>query len=406
MHMLRNINGLPVSSRGALVVLAATLAMAAGFGGLGLITVFMGPMESDLGWSRSQTSLGYAMSTAGMAIGGVIWGRLSDRIDLRLPLAVAASGMIGALLIMATLRSLPVFYVASIVYGALGFSALYAPLLSTSGEWFPQQRGLVMGIVTSGGALGQGLLPFMANLLIAAFGWRWAFAGMACTFLLVLGFALPLLKWPQGRRPPRPGPDHGPQLAGPERAAIGVLGLAAFLCCLCMGIPVVHMANFIGMVCASPRLGVESLVMAMSCAAVGRVCYGFIADRIGPLRAYGLASLTQTGCVLLFPTLADSLSLLALSAIFGFGFGGDMTCFSLCVRRVVPANRFGAAMGAVMMMAWVGMAAGGYLGGLLFEMSQSYTASFLLAGLAGVFNLAALAAIEASRDRAWALAFS
>src|SRR5262245_31769049 len=48
------------SGRGALVVLAATVAMAMGFGGLGLITVFMGPMEADLGWSRSETSLGYA----------------------------------------------------------------------------------------------------------------------------------------------------------------------------------------------------------------------------------------------------------------------------------------------------------------------------------------------------------
>jgi hypothetical protein len=56
---------------GALVVLAATVAMAMGFGGLGLITVFMGPIETDLGWSRSDTSLGYALSTAGMAIGGV-----------------------------------------------------------------------------------------------------------------------------------------------------------------------------------------------------------------------------------------------------------------------------------------------------------------------------------------------
>ena len=57
-----------------------------------------------------------------------------------------------------------------------------------------------------------------------------------------------------------------------------------------------------------------------------------------PLRAYGLASLTQTACVLLFPALADSVSLLALSAVFGFGFAGDMTCFSLCVRRAVPAG--------------------------------------------------------------------
>src|SRR5215475_7386478 len=90
---------LPVGSsgRGALVVLAATVAMAMGFGGLGLITVFMGPMEADLAWSRSDTSLGYALSTAGMAIGGVFWGLLSDRMDVRILLAIGATGMVGSL---------------------------------------------------------------------------------------------------------------------------------------------------------------------------------------------------------------------------------------------------------------------------------------------------------------------
>jgi MFS family permease len=79
------------NGRGALVVLATTVAMAMGFGGLGLITVFMGPTEADLGWSRSDTSLGYALSTAGMAVGGLFWGRLSDRMDVRLLFALGAA---------------------------------------------------------------------------------------------------------------------------------------------------------------------------------------------------------------------------------------------------------------------------------------------------------------------------
>src|SRR5215468_3858433 len=100
------------SGRGALVALAATVAMAMGFGGLGLITVFMGPMEADLTWSRSDTSLGYALSTAGMAIGGLFWGRLSDRMDVRLLFAVGATGMVASLLAMSILQSLPAFYIA------------------------------------------------------------------------------------------------------------------------------------------------------------------------------------------------------------------------------------------------------------------------------------------------------
>lgn len=376
------------SMRGALIVLAATVAMAVGFGGLGLITVFMKPMEADLGWSRSGTSLGYALSSAGMAIGGLFWGRLSDRMDVRGLFAIGATGMIGSLLVMSVLKSLPVFYIAHLVYGGFGFSVLYAPLLSTSAEWFPERRGLVTGLVTAGGAIGQGLVPFFASFLIEAFGWRWAFVGTGFALFAALAFTLPLLRWPQGTRPPETSLTGSGDVARAERVTVAILAAAAFLCCMCMGVPVVHLANFVGAVCGSAAVGVTSLVIAMTAGAAGRVCSGLIADRIGPLKAYGVASSIQTAAVLAFPSLESSMSFMVLSGIFGFGFAGNMTCLSLCVRETVPANRFGRAIGTVMMVAWVGMAAGGYLGGMSYDLTRSYLQSFMVAGAAGLLNLA------------------
>ena len=101
--------------RGTLVVLAATLVMAMGFGGLGLVSVFMAPMEADLGWTRSNTSLGYSLAATGMAVGGLLWGRVSDSIDIRLPLAIGATGMVSSLFALAMLQSLTTFYIASLI---------------------------------------------------------------------------------------------------------------------------------------------------------------------------------------------------------------------------------------------------------------------------------------------------
>jgi MFS family permease len=384
--------------RGVFVVIAATVVMAIGFGGLGLITVFMGPMEADLGWSRSTSSLGYALSTTGMAIGGLVWGRLSDRVDVRILLALGASGMVTALFAMALLQSRSAFYLAHLIYGGFGFSVLYAPVLSTSGEWFPERRGLVTGLVTAGGALGQGLLPYLASFLIAAFGWRLAYAGVGCALLCVLAVAVPVLRWPHGTRAPLVLSGSIPKVAQREAMTVLILALAAFLCCLCMGVPVVHMASFIGAVCGSASVGVNSLVIAMVAGAAGRVCCGLIADRIGPLKTYAVASSIQTACVVAYPSLGDGKSFMALSAIFGFGFAGNMTCLSLCVRQSVPANRFGGAIGVVMMVAWAGMAAGGYLGGVLYDLTLNYALSFLLAGAAGVLNLAVIALLAVSKN--------
>ena len=391
----RHIDNVPSAAatarrRGALVVLAATVAMATGFGGLGMASVFMGPMEADLGWSRSYTSLGYASSTAGMAMGGLVWGRLSDRADIRLLLGIGGVGMAGSMLAMAGVKSVIAFCLANLAYGGLGFSVIYFLLLSTSGEWWPERRGLVTGIVTAGGALGQGLLAYLASILIVAFGWRWAFVAIGCGLLVVFAVAFPLLRWPQGMRTPSPAPGRRRAASQRETATVRLLALAALFCCLCMGIPVLHLASFVALVCGSRDVGVYSLVIAMSFGALGRVCFGLIADRIGALIAYAAASCTQTVCVILFPALEGGASLMVLSAIFGFGFAGNMTCLSLCVRGAVEVDRFGAALGPVMMLAWVGMALGGYIGGAMFDLSSSYGPSFGLAAGAGVFNLAVI----------------
>jgi hypothetical protein len=59
----------------------------------------------------------------------------------------------------------------------------------------------------------------------------------------------------------------------------------------------------------------------------------------------------------------------------------------------VPANRFGGALGAVMMVAWAGMASSSYFSGRLFDATLSYNLSFVVAGVAGTLNLMVLALI-------------
>ena len=387
-----------VRSRGVLVVVGATAGMALGFGSLGLISVFMRPLEAELGWSRSETSLAYAVAAAGMALGGVVWGWASDRVRIRILLAIGGAGLTLSLLAMAAVQSLWQAYLAHLVLSGLGFAVLYAPLLSATGEWFERRRGLAVGIVTAGGALGQGVLPFLANMLIDTIGWRLAFLSVGIATAFALAVTLPFVTRPEGAgvasaaaAHPRNGHRSG------ERFQLATLATAAFLCCTCMGVPLVHLASFVGMVCGSPALGATSLLVAMLSGAVGRVCFGLAADRLGYLPSYALASAVQTACVAAYPLFGDGASLLALSAVFGFGFAGNMTCLVLCVRDLVPASRFGGALGLVMLVAWAGMGVGGYAGGLLFDLTLSYSLPFMLAGLAGLLNLATIAALSLMR---------
>lgn len=389
--------------RAGLIIGAATMTMALGFGALALTSVFIRPLEAEFGWSRGEISMAYTLASAGMALGGVVWGRLMVRINLRVLLLLGSASMVAALAVLALTQSLWQLYVANFALGAFGFSALNAPMLAVVGQWFDKRRGLAMGIVTAGGAIGQGVMPWSADLLVGGMGWRTAFALLAIFSLLAFLVALPAVKRPDttsfgsaAATAPEPMPGH---------SQVYLLSLAAFFCCACMGVPLVHLTSFVTAICGSPGIGSTSLLIAMLFGAIGRVAFGLVADCIGNLTAYALASLTQTVCIVVYPAISEQATILALSAIFGFGFAGNMTCLILCVRETAGERWFGQALGVVMLVAWIGMGTGGYVGGLVFDHTGSYTQSFHLAFLAGVANLVVIALVGWTglrRKRAWA----
>ena len=116
-----------------------------------------------------------------------------------------------------------------------------------------------------------------------------------------------------------------------------------------------------------------------------------VCDRIGALAGYVLAVSLQSITVYWFVPLQSHFALYLLAATFGFGFGGVMTALVLCVRASVPARMAGFGMALVGMLAWAGMGFGGYQGGYCYDLTGSYSISFLSAALAGVANLLVVA---------------
>ena len=119
----------------------------------------------------------------------------------------------------------------------------------------------------------------------------------------------------------------------------------------------------------------------------GRVAFGRLADMIGAVRAYWIASLWQTALVAVFLTMHSLQGLYIFAVIYGFGYGGVMTTILVCVRVLVPLLRRASALGIVSMFALIGHAVGGYQGGVFFDLTGDYTQTYLNAAFAGVINL-------------------
>src|SRR5690606_8143348 len=135
------------------VLATATMGMAAAFGGIGTISVLMEPFQSEFGWARAEISAAYVVMTAGIATGGLMAGRLADRLPAG-PLSAAGAAILGLGVALLSLQSsIEAMQAVYLLMGFFGFSLLQAPLLATVSLWF--RKGLALGVVTAGGTLGQ-----------------------------------------------------------------------------------------------------------------------------------------------------------------------------------------------------------------------------------------------------------
>jgi MFS family permease len=380
---------------GWVIVTVATISLALGFGAGGVVSVLMKPLEEEFGWFRADISMAYTAYSIGAAIGGLFWGAMSDRIGAK---PVALIGVVGMSAGLAALKWQSAQWQLDLLFfliGAVGFACLFTPLTALAGVWFNARKGLAIGIATAGGAFGQGIVPYLGRLLITELGWRDAMLTLGAGFIAIL---LPLMFL---LRPAPATAQPAGQAASPDgnlwnlphAVTLTWLGAAALFCCVCMTAPQVHLIPLgIDLGC-SPQTAAGLLLTVMVTAVFGRLFFGWLADRIGGLPAYFLASLAQTSVVFFFTQTRSIATLYQLSVLFGFGFAGVMTCLLICAREAAPIRLSGFAMASVATVGWIGMGLGSYQAGYFYDVSADYRLAFANATGAGIVNLVIVAAL-------------
>jgi len=370
------------------IVGVCALMVAMAFGAIVNIAVFLTPLAVEFGWPRGELSLAYSIATLGTGIGGILMGYFADRMPVR-RVALCGAVVTGlGLVFLSRLDSMGELYLYHALIGVLGVGAIMAPLNSLASLWFAARPGLAIGIVSAGGAAGQGLIPFFARHLVLTEGWRQAYLTLGLAYLVVMvPLALML------RDAPRPAPAvHGATLAAnpyalSRLALLALLCLAVVFCCLCMATPIVHVAALGSDLGLGGREAAGLLTAMMVFGMAGRIVFGRLADRFGNLQAYAFASVGQTALAFLFPYMTTRTELYVLAALFGLVFSGAMTAFILCAREYSPAGRIGLSIGVVMFFGWLGMALGAWQGGLFYDLCGDYFPSFANASIGGLVNL-------------------
>jgi MFS family permease len=362
--------------------LAAAMALGT-IGGVGMWSsvVVLPVIQAEFGIDRGDASLPYTATMLGFAVGGVLMGRLSDRFGIMLPVLISALMQCAGYVLAAQTTGLWQFVLAqALIIGMLGTATSFGPLIADISLWFRKRRGIAVAIVASGSYIAGTIWPPVLQHAIDAWGWRQTYIGVGVFCVLtMLPLALCLRRRarvddgtvPMGAR------DMADTLRMSPASLQVLLVIAGLACCVAMSMPQVHIVAYCADLGYGPARGAEMLSLMLGFGVVSRLVSGLIADRIGGVGTLLLGSSLQCLALLFYLPFDGLTPLYVVSALFGLSQGGIVPSYALIVRDYFPAREAGARVSLVLMATIVGMAVGGWLSGVIYDLTGSYQAAFL-----------------------------
>ncbi len=385
--------GSSVESAYAWIRLFAALLLSA-IGGVGMwsVIVALPAVQAEFGVARSAASLPYTVTMISFGFGGILMGRLSDRFGIIVPVTggTIALGLSYAAASQAT--SLWQFILTQGLLVGIAGSATFAPIVADTSLWFIRHRGMAVSIISSGSYLAGTVWPPVVQHFIQTEGWRRTYLGIA---IFCVATMLPLTLLIRRRSPMTGTTSAAPQVASRSPRPLGmspaalqaVLVLAGLSCCVAMSMPQVHIVAYSSDLGHGAAQGAKMLSLMLGFGVVSRLVSGWICDRIGGRRTLLLGSSLQALALVLFLPFDGLASLYIVSILFGLFQGGIVPAYAVIVREFFPPEEAGVRVGTVLMATVFGMALGGWMSGVIFDLTGSYQAAFFNGILWNLLNV-------------------
>ena len=372
----------PTDSKAAWLRLAAAVVLST-IGGVGMwsVVVALPAIQADFGVARADASLPFTMVMIGFAGGGIFMGRFADRFGIAAPLTIGTVALSAGYLAAGWASSLWQVALAHGLLIGVGCSASFGPIMADISHWFVRRRGIAVAIAASGNYIGGTIWPPVVQHFISTSGWRATHIGIGLFCLVTM---LPLV-FALRRRIESHHSDAAGAAAARRQAEVPfspltlqvLLCIAGVACCVAMSMPQVHIVAYCGDLGYGIARGAEMLSLMLGFGIISRISSGFIADRIGGVRTLLLGSVLQGAALFLYLWFDGLISLYVISALFGLFQGVIVPSYAIIVREYFSPREAGTRVGLVVMATLLGMALGGWLSGLIFDLTGSYRAAFL-----------------------------
>jgi len=360
-------------SGGALAVIAAAVALlAVTMGTRTVFGLFLSPLNSATGLGVATISFAIAVSQLTWGFAQPFAGMLAERIG-------AARVILGGTLLAAAVGAIiPFAHGAPMLVAVFALGGVAATVGSPSlligvvSQRVPaQQRGMVAGLIGSGGPLGQLVLAPATQAMISLAGWVSAALVLAGLALASLPLALAFRRPAAPARTATPAPDSlRKALNSPH---YWMINATFFVCGLHVFFLMTHLPGVIEL-CGLPSSvsGISLAVLGLFNIA-GSIVAGFAIERYSMKRT--LASLYAArgiGIVLFMAAPKTELTVLAFSAWMGLTYMAVLPPTAGLIGRLYGAQRLATLLGITFLVHQAGAFLGAWLGGVVLERTGSY----------------------------------
>ncbi|NPC55905.1 MFS transporter [Caenimonas soli] len=360
---------------------------------------FVSPLEKEFGWGVGAISLGGTLIGVMVVVTALLAGWMIDRFGARvlvltsIPLFGAG---VGALAFLPA--NIAMFYAGLALVSLLGIGIWPVSYNKLAAGWFDRRLGLSLGIVNAGVGVGAALLPMLVAYVIAAHGWRAAYAVLG-----VLAIAIPwpvaaLLLRERRRYPSLPslvetrlegltlGQATGTRVFWLSAAGFAILGAAS-------GAIVFHQVRILvdaGM--AVGQAGAMQSVLGLSLI-VGRVGTGWLLDHVKVPVLMAVLCIVAAAALALYALGLPYNTAAACAILAGLLIGAEYDVLAFSVARYFGRQSFGAiyavllasmqisGAAAVAAVGYMRSSSGGYSSSLAALAASLMLASFLFARL-------------------------
>ena len=355
------------------------------------------PLQGEYGWGQGSITLAYGISAIISAVLSPVIGTATDKYGGRPVLFVGVVCFFIGTAMSAMATEVWHIWISYGLFLGVTQSCLNVALITTATYWFREKLGVGVGLLQCAQGVGPAGTTLLIGILLAHYDWRVAFwslgiGGGAAMAMIVfffrskpsdmgldpLGGAWSGAVGQEFSREIRMVRDNARAASIQSTSAFWKLVLVHYLGCVSHAIVIVYIIPIavlsgVGPVAAAGVLSTLALVSGLT-----RFLTPVLADSLGARGTMAVMYVLQGLPVLMLFWIHDTWSFYLFAVVFGVGYGGEGSAFPIINRRYYGEGSLGRSFGWQLSGAMLGMATGGWIGGVLFGFYDDYLLTIAL----------------------------